>query len=367
MTRLFACLATTALIWSAAIAQAPASSISPQFATWTDPTEHAFTVKAPIGWNIKGGTHRNSPIDARNYVDAQSTDGKVRVWIDAPTILPRQEPHPAYYQLGWYQGRVVQSPAGPLYIASFESGATFARGETALYVCQRPQALSSFDLAAESRAMTSSIASAAARAGVHATASAGEFVYHCADRSGYTYAVTVLAFTTPQGPHSWAVYKVGGYLADKSEVDVARYVLDQMRTSFQIDPTWQANYERQIHDTTGALMEISNRLTQDSIQEAQQSLARNTAAVEAHQRAFDQSTAATSSAFARQQQSEDSIRQRWSDITLGQIHGCDDLGNCGEVSNDYDYYWTKDGKTVVGGASDGSPPGPEYHAWKPDY
>jgi hypothetical protein len=39
------------------------------------------------------------------------------------------------------------------------------------------------------------IAPAAARAGVHAIASAGEFVFHCGDRYGYTYAVTVLAST----------------------------------------------------------------------------------------------------------------------------------------------------------------------------
>jgi hypothetical protein len=35
-----------------------------------------------------------------------------------------------------------------------------------------------------------------------------------------------------------------------------------------------------------------------------------------------------------QQSIRDAIRQRWSDITLGQIHGCDDLGNCSTVSND---------------------------------
>jgi hypothetical protein len=55
-------------------------------------------------------------------------------------------------------------------------------------------------------------------------------------------------------------------------------------------------------------------------------------------------------------------------LCLGQIHGCDDLG-CGEVSNDYDHYWTKDGKTVLGGPSDGTPPNndPSYRVWKPDY
>ncbi|MGH9355615.1 MAG: hypothetical protein ACRD10_05740, partial [Terriglobia bacterium] len=86
----------------------------PQLAPWVDPTEHAFTVKVPAGWRVTGGTHRNSPIDARNWVKAESADGKIKVWIDDPSILPRQAPHPFYYRLGWYEGRVVQSPAGPL-------------------------------------------------------------------------------------------------------------------------------------------------------------------------------------------------------------------------------------------------------------
>ena len=73
------------------------------------------------------------------------------------------------------------------------------------------------------------------------------------------------------------------------------------------------------------------------------------------------------SSFKRQQDSQDKIRQRWSDITLGQIHGCDDLGNCQTIPNDYQNYWSKDGRTVVPGPSDGSPPGPEYHKWTPDY
>lgn len=145
--------------------------------------------------------------------------------------------------------------------------------------------------------------------------------------------------------------------------------MNAMRTSFAVDRAWQARYERQIHDTTGALMEISNRLTQESIQTAQRSLQQNIAQVQRRQQEFEQMAKGSMDSFHRQQESQDRIRQRWSDITLGQIHGCDDLGNCTEVSNDYQYYWTKDGKTVVGGPSDGTPPGhdPQYRKWTPDY
>ena len=47
--------------------------------TWQDPTEHAFSVQVPQGWQIGGGTHRNSPMDARPYVYAVSSDGYLAV------------------------------------------------------------------------------------------------------------------------------------------------------------------------------------------------------------------------------------------------------------------------------------------------
>ncbi len=341
----------------------------PQMVRWSDPTERAFTVNVPSGWRITGGTHRIAPIDARNYVGAESPGGKIKVWLDDPNILPRQVPHPAYYRLGWYEGRVVQSPSGPLRIESFKTGARFAQEFAAERICRTPQSLSAFDLQNETQRMSAEVAPVAARARVQAMTSAGEFVFRCGDRFGYTYAVTVLAFTTQQGPRNWAVYKLAGYLSDKAEVDIARYVMNAMRGSFAIDPGWEARYERQINDTTGALMEMSNRITQTSMQMAQQSMEQNMKMVQQRQRQFDQMNQGIMSSYQRQQASQDKLRQRWSDITLGQIHGCDDIGNCTTVSNDYQYYWTKDGRTVVGGPSDGRPPGhdPQYRKWTPDY
>lgn len=371
MMRILTCLEVAALISFVASANVYASegSLTPQLTLWVDPTERAFTVKVPIGWRITGGTHRNSPIDARNYVQLESPDDKIRVWVDDPNILPRQAPHPAYYRLGYYEGRVVQSPGGPLLVERFQTGARFAQQYSTNTLCRTAQPLATFDLQTETQRMNAALAPAAARAGVRAMPSAGEFVYRCGDRFGYTYAVTVLAFTTQQGPQTWAVYKLAGYLSEKSQVETARYVMNAVRSSFGIHPDWQARYERQIQDTTGALMEISNRVTQESIRQAQQSLEQNIAQVERRQREFDQMKQASMGSFHRQQESHDRIRQKWSDVTLGQIHGCDDLGNCGTISNDYQYYWTKDGRTVVGGPSDGTPPGhdPQYRPWHPDY
>ena len=355
-----------------ACAQKPGKILAPPklpgMVLWSDPTEHAFTVQAPVGWRITGGTHRIAPTDARLYVRAESPDGKIRVWINDPDVLPRQEPNPYYYGLGWYEGRVVRGPMGPLAIERFRTGSQFAREFTGQRICRNPRTLSAFDMRYETRQLNRGIAPSAARAGVRAMASAGDYTYRCEkNRSGFTYSVTLRAWNTPMGPHTWVVYKLAGYLSDRSRIDIARYVMNRMIASFKIAPAWQARYDRQIHDTTGALMEISNRITRASIEQARQSLNQNIRLENERQKQFDQMNHMIMSGYQRRQNIQSQIQQRWSDITLGQIHGCDSLGNCGEVSNDYQYYWTKDGRTVVGGPSDGSPPGPLYHKWTPDY
>lgn len=354
----------TAPAASAAPALAPPPKL-PQLVAWTDPLERAFTVRVPAGWTIAGGTRRNSPIDARNFVVARSADGRVTAYVDAPGILPRQEPHPAYFSLGWYEGRVVQSQAGPLMIERFRTGAQFAQ-EYANGMCREAQREASFDLPTATARINAEIAPVAARAGVRAHASAGEYVYRCGDRSGYDYAVTVEAFTTPSGPRNWAVYKLAGYVADRSELDVARYVMNAMISSLKLDPAWEAAYEQQIHDTTGALTAMSDRITQESIQRAQQSLQQNVAMVNRRQQEFDRMSAMRESSFKRQQDSRSAIANRWSDIILGQVHGCDDLGRCATVSNEYQYHWVDKSGNVVPGPSDGSPPGPGYHPFTPD-
>ena len=215
--------------------------------------------------------------------------------------------------------------------------------------------------------MATSIAPIAARAGVTVVPSSGEFIYRCANRPGYTYAVTVLARTTAQGPQTWAVYKLAGYSADWAHVEVARAVMYEMVSSMAMNPAWGARYEQQIHDATGAIMEISNRITQETVQRSREATERSIEAVRARQAQIDRISAMRDESFKAQQASSDRIRQKWSDVTLGQIHGCDDLGRCSTIYDDADYHWVDRSGNVVAGPSDGSPPGPQYHPFIPDH
>jgi hypothetical protein len=358
-------LATLAAVFCASVAAQSADL--PRMVHWQDPTEHAFTLQVPQGWQISGGTHRNSPLDARGFVYAVSSDAKIRVWFNDPSVLPRQEPNAMYYSIGWYEGRTVQAPGGALFIERFRTGTQFAQEFTSQKICRNMQTLSGFDLPREAQQMNAAIAPSGAQVGARIQASAGEIVYKCGEQSGYTTAVTLLAYGGPQSPRIWTVEKLAGYLSDKPDLDIARYVLNTMIASFKVDPNWQRQYERQIKDTTGALIAISNQVTQQSIQLAQQSLQQNIRQVQQRQQQFDQMTQMRESSFKNQMDSQDRIRQKWSDITLGQIHGCDDNGKCSTQSNEYQNHWVSPNGTVVPGPSDGSSPGPGYREWHPDY
>ncbi len=366
LTKLLVLAAVAALYCGSMAAQSAGSGI-PRMVNWQDPTEHAFTLQVPAGWQISGGTHRNSPMDARGYVYATTPDGKIRVWVNDPNVLPRQEPNNLYFSIGWYEGRTVRGPGGPLFIERFRTGTQFAQEFTQQRFCRNVRTLSGFDLHREAQQMNAAIAPSAARVGAQILASAGEIIYECGEQSGYTMAVTLLAYGRPQSPRIWTIEKLAGYLSDKGSVDIARYVLNTMMASLKVDPKWQMQYERQIRDTTGALMAISNQVTQQSMQLAQRSLEQNIRQVQQRQQQFDQISQMRESSFKRQMDSQDRIRQKWSDITLGQIHGCDDNGTCSTQSNEYQYHWVSPNGTVVGGPSDGSSPGPGYRAWNPDY
>lgn len=103
---------------------------------------------------------------------------------------------------------MVQSPAGPLPIERFKSGAQLAQEFTAQKRCPNPQMVSAFDLKQETQRMNAEIAPLAARAGAQEQSSAGEFAYRCGERAGYTFAVTVGGSINPQGQHMWSVEKL---------------------------------------------------------------------------------------------------------------------------------------------------------------
>ena len=341
----------------AAPAQAP--NAVPTLIEWTDPTEHAFTVKVPQAWKINGGTKWQGPITPRGYVKAESPDGKIRVFLDDPDIIARQVPHPMYTQLGWREGMRVQSPSGdPLLIARFETGEQFARHYIGSKLCQQPEITGNLPLQEETDRITKEIAPFARSMNAMFKASAGEATFRCSGKEGYTYATTILTGPpSSQGVQGWFVFKLAGYtVTDAAQHDLARYVMYSMLASFTLDKEWEAKTNRKVQDVTGNVIRMQNAMTQAALSRAKEQAANSLARLNHPNEGVK--------GLGRNKDSDDRLSTQRSNTTLGTKRVCDDLGDCKTVDNSHDYYWKDHSGRVVPGPASGGPPD-NTGVWRP--
>src|SRR3569833_4741944 len=57
-----------------------------QWTTFTDPSDHAFTVEVPAGWQVQGSLRRFSTQDVRSEVVARSPDGSMEVFLGDQSV-----------------------------------------------------------------------------------------------------------------------------------------------------------------------------------------------------------------------------------------------------------------------------------------
>ncbi len=323
------------------------------FVKWTDPTEQSFTVEVPAGWKVSGGVHWNGPTDVRSFLRAKSPDEKVQVFIDDPEILPRQVPHPAYAQMGLVEGRVVQSPTGPVLIQRFHTGSQFAKLYASQRLCKNPRWVKVEDIPPLSQSITESITPEAQASGGVARASAGEASFLCNNTQGYVFTTTVL-ISSQTGPiQLWAVYKLSGFLStDPTRSLQARYVMNHALATWTVSKKWEEAYERKSKDVMGRALAMQNALTA----QIQRNAARN-----------------SSNDLARLNHPNKGVNVRPGErksssvnTILGTKEVCDALGRCKNVSNDYDTYYMDHSGNVSPARPGGEPPD-NSGVWSPMY
>lgn len=343
----------SATVFAASKSPTAAAPAQVRFVKWTDPTERAFDLEVPQGWQVSGGIHWLGQIDARGYVQARSPDGKVRIFIDDPDILMRQVPHPAYAQIGWVEGRVVQAPTGPIFIQRFQTGSQYAQQHVAWRLCKRPHWVKKGDLPALSRTITSSIEPYARANGAIARASAGEASFLCDNAQGYVFATTVLA-SSPSGPiQGWGVYKLSGFVStDPLRSMQARYIMDHMMATFTPSPGWEQAYNRKVHDVAGRAMAMSNALVAQVRRNAAQNASNDLARLNHPNQGVNVRPG------ERRSSSVNTI--------LGTKEVCDAIGRCQNVSTDHDTYYLDHSGNAVPGSAGGGPPD-NSGVWSPAY
>jgi hypothetical protein len=87
-------LLTGLLLAGTPLAQ-PAQAPSVAWTRFADPTESAFMLDVPQGWQVAGGVKRFAPSEARGWVTAVSPDGLTELFLGDPSLPIFTMPNPA--------------------------------------------------------------------------------------------------------------------------------------------------------------------------------------------------------------------------------------------------------------------------------
>ena len=162
-------------------------------------------------------------------------------------------------------------------------------------------------------------------------------------------ASTVVA-GSPAGAQVWAVLELSGFIVgDPSQTAFARYILNNIIGSVQMNPQWEARQAQTTRDISGAVTRALHQMAASIAQHARE------------QASHDQID--VMSGWEARNKTMDSIRERRSEAITGTRAANDDyLGVSHTVTNDYDYYWYPAGGSIARTNTD-TPP--EYsNGWR---
>ena len=311
----------------AAAEAAPKGAII-MFTPFRDPREGAFTVNVPSRWQVSGGTTRSSAIDPRQSLRATSPDGHMRLFIGDPDLIPREVPNRLLGYAGVREGQTMKGPwGGPLLIARYQTGEQFARSY-ASRLCPASQITSSNVVPDATRQLTAKAVEYGRAQGAPAQAWVGEVTFRCGAQTGSVRASTVVA-GSPAGAQVWAVLELSGFIVgDPSQPAFARYILNNIIGSVQMNPQWEARQAQTTRDISGAVTRALHQMAASIAEHARE------------QASHDQID--VMSGWEARNKTMDSIRERRSEAITGTRTANDDyLGVSHTVTNDYDYYWTR--------------------------
>lgn len=234
------------------------------FRRWSDPKEGAFSLEAPVGWHVTGGTFRaRAGTGATAQIVLTSPDGRTVVRfgdVNLPTTFLL--PTPTLASLGYGEG---SRASASVMILRFMSGSDFAAhyvGQTIGRNCAGLRWLRRGEYPDYIRRM--------AQAGISnfSAHTAGDVSYSCriAARPAVGYQFSETYATTYQGAGTaWAVRQLFGFTAPPDGVALANAVLQRAIASNQVNPQWYggeiasqrrtAEMQRRYIESTSGLMQ----------------------------------------------------------------------------------------------------------------
>jgi hypothetical protein len=335
-----------------AAAAANGTAVIVMFTPWRDPREGAFSLNVPQGWQITGGAMRKASIDVRHVVRAASPDGKIQILIGDPGLLPNEVPNAGTRMARVREGQTMPAPwGGKLMIMRYRTGEQFSREYVSGKLCRTPKITRSGPLPEATNEFRQKAAAYGAATQTSITASVGDAQFQCGAQLGYVRTTIVMgsALSGP-GAQVWDVLELSGYqAADASQEALARYVLNNMVGSFQLDPQWEARQAQTRRNVTASVTRAQQQMAASIASHARQ---------QAKNEQFD-----VMKGWEANNKRRDSAMEKDTQARRGVSTADDPITGSHTVSNTYDYYWTRPDGSIVGTLTD-TPP--DYqNQWRP--
>ena len=222
---------------------------------FTEPSEGAYTVEVPQGWQAAGGVRRYAASEAPVWLTVESPDHSTELFLGDPSLAP-------FFLPGQYSPEGSQMPGvhgRAATVMRYRPGAEYASlyGTRSLAsVCSNVQPQGTQPVPALESEMRQHVQSAT-------RLDAGEARFSC-ERNGQRLDAAVQAGTALQmfpggnGAGFWAVLAIRGYLAPAGQGAQAAQLLDHITASFTPAPQFLAGLQQ----ANAAEEEIARRQAQ---------------------------------------------------------------------------------------------------------
>ena len=241
---------------------------APAFAdttTYTEPTENAFSVDVPAGWNVSGGVQRQSPTELHTWLALSSPDGGTVMFMGDPEVpsflVPSQFAPPDTWKA---------TMIGVSFVAPYETGEEFAANYAPRFASQscadvkitgtQPEP----DAAEAALGQFQQFAAAAGANGQPPQFDGGAAFFSC-DIGGKPYLGEVIAVTSHVAPggvgERWGVpdeWLLGGR-APAGEAGDADAVLRGLPGTFRINPQWRQGVIQQTRQVMAEIQQNGQR------------------------------------------------------------------------------------------------------------
>lgn len=322
--------------------------VQPEFVSWTDPAQGSFSVKAPKGWTVAGGTYVLAPTDVRTAVTMVSQNAPIQIqagMLDFGSFIamgprPFMSTRPGdQYPLG---------DGSRLLIYPYMSGDQFAR----FYLAKK--AAPCVNIRVTSNRARPDLAPLVRRVFENAgmplsdAFSVGDVEFSCTRdgqqlKGAYTAATK---FTPANGGTIWTPIYFSGYLTAPELAQDVEKLAETVNLSFRPNMQW---VQRQAEIIQDALRRDSRRA-----QEFQQGVFNHIVQQQG------QVTKMIDDAYAYRSRATSESSRKWENAILGKVDVYNpQTGDSFKLENTSNYYWMNASETKIGTVTDNAP-GPEF-------